>query len=263
MTAPAGPFTRPAPRRVLAALVVLAIMATAWVGLARRRDDAPPRVGDTGPTLPAPEAATGTVGPPPDRGSVLPLIGDGDLPDGWTAVAGTWIADETGIHLAEAPAGGAAIATTTLPALPWATASLSGTVGRGWGVVFGVVSAAQHHVVAVEGGRARLLRVEASVETELASVEVPTDEEVVVSLDVIERNVAVHVGGAILGSVQVPTVEAAQQIGVRAAVGSDVDALRWTSIGVRPRPVMEDPLVARGQEVIEMTPEEARRHLGP
>jgi hypothetical protein len=61
----------------------------------------------------------------------------------------------------------------------------------------------------------------------------------------------------------VPTEEAARRVGVRVAGGADAAPLRWATIGVRPRIPLDEPLVATGEDVTELTPDEARRHLGP
>jgi hypothetical protein len=129
--------------------------------------------------------------------------------------------------------------------------------------VFGYTSPTDHFAVDVEGATARLIRVEGGSETELGTVALAPAAELVVALDVSDRNVAVHLGTTLLPSVQAPTVEAARVVGVRAAPGADTTDLRWASIGVRARPALDEPIVARGQEVTEMTPDEARRHLGP
>lgn len=265
-----GPFATAAAVRTLAALVVLALVATAWVGLGRRRGDErrqddPP----AGSTVPGEQEAAGDdpdglpTAPAPERGDVLPLGGPSGLPDGWTAETGTWGRDDAGLRVEQPPAAGAALAITTVDALPWATVSVAGPGGPGWGVVFGYAGPDDHFVVTVEGTTARVLRVDDGAEAEVSTLEVPAAAEVLVALDVTGRNVAVHVGTTVLPSVQVPTEEAARRVGVRAAAGADGGALRWATIGVRPRVPLDEPLVATGEEVTELTPDEARRHLGP
>lgn len=261
-----GPFARPAAARSLAALVVLALVATAWVGLARRRDDPPDRSssGDEPLTTGPPSAPGLPTAPPPERGGVLPLGGEGGLPEGWREEAGSWARDAGGLLVTEAPATGTAIAVTDVDALPWATVSFAGTAGPGgWGVVFGYANANDHFAVVVEGTTARLLRIEGATEAELAREEITPGDEALIAVDVSDRNVAIHVGTTVLPSVQVPTEEAARVVGVRASAGADLAQLRWASIGVRARPALPPPLVARGYEVTEMTPDEARTHLGP
>ncbi|HEX7130947.1 MAG TPA: hypothetical protein VF228_00135 [Iamia sp.] len=265
-----GPFARPAAARTLAVLVVLAVVATAWVGLARRRDDTGPGPADepsgtTASTAPAEVAAGGLpTAPAPERGGVLPLAGGSGLPDGWSDEAGTWGRDDVGIRLDQPPAAGPAIAVTEVEPLPWATVSLTGpAAGPGWGVVFGYAGLDDHFVVTVDGTTARVLRVEGGAETEVSTQEIPAADEVLVALDVTGRNVAIHVGTTVLPSVQVPTEDAARRVGVRAAEGADTGPLRWTTIGVRARVALDEPLVASGETVTELTPDEARRHLGP
>ena len=55
----------------------------------------------------------------------------------------------------------------------------------------------------------------------------------------------------------------ADAVDARVEAGADPTELRWASIGTRPRVALDEPLVARGHTVTEMTPDEARRHLGP
>jgi len=272
---PAGPFATAAAVRTLAALVVLALVATAWVGLGRRREG-PDRQGHDstpGSTVLGEQEAAGDdpdafgglpTAPEPERGVVLPLGGEGGLPDGWTAETGTWGRDATGLRLEQAPPTGPALAVTTIDALPWATVSLTApAAGPGGGVVFAYAGPSDHFVVAVEGTTARLLRVDGGDETEVASEEVPPADPVLVALDVTGRNIAIHVGTTVLPSIQAPSPDAARRIGVRIEGGADPGPLRWDTIGVRPRVPMGDPLVATGEDVTELTPEEARTHLGP
>jgi hypothetical protein len=265
-----GPFAHRGAAVALVVLLVLAVLATGWVGLALRRDDDTP-ARDLDPAEIAgdqeePAPAGGPIGglPVPARGEVAALAGAGGLPEGWRAETGTWTRDDGGLRVEAAAPDGPSLAVTDVAALPWATVSVAGPpAGAGWGVVFGYAGPDDHFVVTVEGTTARLLRVEGGTETEIATGPVATGLEVLVALDVSGRNVAVHVGSTLLPSVQVPTEEAARVVGVRAAAGADATALRWASLGVRARPALEEPLVARGHEVTEMTPDEARRHLGP
>lgn len=262
-----GPFARPAAVRTLAVLVVLAVAATVWVGVGRQRD-AEPTIDDlVVPTTPTETRPPGLpTAPAPERGDVAALTADDATsgpPDGWAAEAGAWSRDAEGLRVELAPAGEPALAVTTVEALPWATVSVTGTGGPGWGMVFGYTGPDDHFVVTVDGTTARVLRVQGGTETEVSTSEVTAGDEVLVAVDVTERNVAIHVGTTLLPSVQVPTVDAARRVGVRAAAGADVTSLRWSTLGVRARVALGEPLVARGQEVTEMTPDEARLHLGP
>lgn len=265
-----GPFDRRGPLLAFAVLVSCSLLAVAWVVTASPRATrvASPTT-TVGPTPAAPTSPpvvpTLPLPPRPEvaRGDVVSLAGGGALPEGWRAVAGEWATDDRGIMLAAPAADGPSLAVIEVEGLPWATVSFTGEgVAPGWGLVLGYRSPDDHWELLVDDAEVRLVQVADGERDVVHTAILAPRGDVTVTVDVSDRLAIVRVGANLLPTIQLAPADAARTVGVVVAPGTDVTDQRWASVAVNQRVAMGEPLVSAQGSVREISPAEAREHLG-
>lgn len=265
-----GPFDRRGPVLAFAVLVSCSLLAVAWVVTASPRATrvaSPTTTVEPAPAAPISPPVVPTLPLPPRpevaRGEVVSLAGGGALPEGWRAVAGEWATDDRGIMLTTPAADGPSLAVAEVEGLPWATVSFTGEgVGPGWGLVLGYQTPDDRWELLVEDAEVTLVQVTDGERAVVHAASLTPRGDVTVTVDVSDRLAVVRIGADLLPTIQLASADAARTVGVVAAPRTDVTDQRWASVAVNPRVPMGEPLISAQGSVREISPAEAREHLG-